>query len=111
MNLGERIQALLEEKQITQRELAEKIHVAPNTINGYIKNRRHPDYATIARIAENLDTSSDYLLGNTSCRYLPHSEASPGEDILLNNYRGLDDHHKQVLVDISACLYDTGHHS
>ncbi|MDD6306819.1 MAG: helix-turn-helix transcriptional regulator [Clostridiales bacterium] len=109
MNLGERIQALLDEKQITQRELAEKIHVAPNTMNGYIKNRRHPDYATIVRIAQNLDTSSDYLLGNTSCRELPQLEVSSEEDILLNNYRGLDDHNKQVLVDISYCLYANGH--
>lgn len=111
MNLGERIQTLLDEKQITQRELAEKLHVTPNTINGYIKNRRIPDCATLVQIAQNLDTSSDYLLGNTTCRSLPWLEISPIEDILLTNYRGLDDHHKQVLVNISACLYNNGHDS
>lgn len=111
MNFGERIQVLLDEKQITQRELAEKIHVAPNTLNSYIKNRRSPSHATVVQIAQILDTTSDYLLGNTSYRDLPRLETSSEEDILLYNYRGLDEHHKQVLVDISSCLYDNGHHS
>lgn len=105
MSLGERIQELLDEKQITQRELAERLHVTPNTINGYIKNRRCPDCATIVQIAQNLDTTSDYLLGNTTLRHVPETATSPGEDILLRNYRGLDDNKKLLLEELSASLY------
>ncbi|MBO5524525.1 MAG: helix-turn-helix transcriptional regulator [Roseburia sp.] len=110
MNLGERIQYLLDEKEITQRELAEKLHMTPNTINGYIKNRRSPDCATIVQIARNLDTSSDYLLGNTPCRTSPQTSISPDETLLLNNYRGLDDEYKTVLTEISSCLYRNCQH-
>lgn len=111
MNLGERIQYLLDEKQITQRELAEKLHVTPNTINGYIKNRRSPDCATIVQIAKHLETSSDYLLGNTTCRSFPQMYISPDEYLLLNNYRGLNEDYKVVLEEIASCLYHNCQHS
>ncbi len=106
MSLGERIQELLDEKQITQRELAARLHVTPNTINGYIKNRRCPDCATLVQIAQHLGTTSDYLLGNTASSLLPENNISPGEDILLKNYRALDDNTKLLLEELSACLYD-----
>ena len=111
MNLGERIQYLLDEKEITQRELAEKLHLTPNTVNGYIKNRRCPDCATIVQIAQNLDTSSDFLLGNTSCHTFSSSAISPDETLLLNNYRGLNEEYKLILSEISSCLYRNCRHS
>ena len=39
---SERLLLLLEEKNMTQKELAARIHIAPNTLNGYIRipNRR-----------------------------------------------------------------------
>ena len=40
MQIGTRIQKLLTEQGISQCRLAHDLHLNPNTINGYIKNRR-----------------------------------------------------------------------
>ena len=109
MNLGERIQELLDEKGISQRELATKLHMHPNTLNGYIRNRRYPDCETIALIASLLETSSDYLLGNTSTRVSFPSKFSPGEGLLHSNYRSLDAKGKHLLEAISVSLCSNLH--
>lgn len=105
MDLGNRIQNLLDEKDVTQRQLAADLHLNPNTVNGYIKNRRFPDCETIARIAAYLDTTVDYLLGNTNFRHCPHFPVSDREGLLLGNYRALNEHGKQTLEEISSSLY------
>ncbi|MBO5070157.1 MAG: helix-turn-helix transcriptional regulator [Roseburia sp.] len=56
----------MQEKHITQRELASALYLAPSTINGYLQSRRLPDCETLVQIALYLDTSVDYLLGTTS---------------------------------------------
>ena len=63
MGLGERLENLLEERELTQRKLAADLHMAPSTLNGYIKGHRQPDHETVIRIAEYFDVSTDYLLG------------------------------------------------
>lgn len=104
MQLGARIQELLTEKGITQRKLAEDLHLNPNTVNGYIRNRRSPDCETASRIAAYLDTSIDYLLGNNCLRRYPAISLSEKENILLSNYRSLDVHDQHVLDQLSVNL-------
>ena len=48
---------------ITQRELAERIGIAPNTYNQYETGKRQPDIATLQAIARELDVSLDELVG------------------------------------------------
>ena len=65
MHLGMRMRRLMQEKHITQRELAAALYLAPSTVNGYIQARRLPDCQTLVQIAVYLNTSTDYLLGIT----------------------------------------------
>jgi transcriptional regulator with XRE-family HTH domain len=58
-----RIRELREEKQITQRELADLLKVAQNTISNWEKGIREPDSKTLIKLAEIFDCSIDYLLG------------------------------------------------
>lgn len=111
MNLGERIQSLLDEKGISQRELAASLHMHPNTLNGYIRNRRCPDCETVAKIASFLGTTSDYLLGNTQTCVPPTPRFSSGEGLLLSNYRSLDESGKHLLEEISIVLCSNMHRS
>ncbi len=110
--MGSRIRVLLREKGVTQRELAAVLHLSPNTVNGYIQNRRTPDCETISRIAAYLDTSVDYLLGNTSLKSYPRHPLNYDEGRLLNNYRIMDDEKKHILENFSAalcvCSFTTG---
>lgn len=104
MNLGERIQCLLDEKNMTQRELAQLLHLAPNTVNGYIRNYRSPDCSTIVSIASQLDTSSDYLLGLSACSYPHPSDLSAEERKILLRYRRLDPDRKQFILELVSSL-------
>ena len=51
MQLGARIQQLLDEQGIPQYKLAADLHLNPSTVNGYIRGRRLPDCLTLSEIA------------------------------------------------------------
>ena len=62
MDFGNTIKALIEEQDITQKELATALNVAPSTISSYVQNTREPDFVTLKLIAKYFDVSIDYLL-------------------------------------------------
>lgn len=48
---------------MTQRELAEKLHINPSTVSKYMRLDKFPALDTFANICEILDVSSDEILG------------------------------------------------
>lgn len=62
MNFGDRLLNLLDEKDISQKDFAAMLNIAPSTLNGYIKNKRQPDFELVKNIVFILGTSADYLL-------------------------------------------------
>lgn len=64
--LGQRILLRRRDKRLTQEELGKHVGISGNTI-ARIERGRIQDLAgaVIARVAEALDTSTDYLLGRT----------------------------------------------
>ena len=46
MGVGDRIRKILEKKDLSQREFAESLNIAPTTLSGYITNKREPDLGT-----------------------------------------------------------------
>lgn len=105
MHFGTRIQNLLNEHGITQRQLAADLHLNPNTVNGYIKHRRFPDCVTLSQIAGYLGTNMDYLLGNTTIKVYPALSLTEEETRILNNYRSMDDERKLMLEEMAFALY------
>ena len=63
MNIGERIEKILEERNITQRELANIVDVDETIMSRIIKGNRKPKAEVLANIATALHTTTDYLLG------------------------------------------------
>lgn len=61
-----RLELALKEKDITQKELAIKIDVTPQTINDYVVGRREPNMRTKLAIAQALGVGIGYLLGRDS---------------------------------------------
>ena len=104
MIIGARIQELLTEKGISQRRLAADLFLHPNTVNGYIRNRRSPDFETANKIAEYLGTSLDDLLGNRNFHLHSDFMLNEKEDRLIQNYRLLDNHNQSVLEEMAANL-------
>lgn len=63
MEIGERINKLLNQSNISQRELAKMIGTDESIISRIIKGERKPKSDMLANIATALHTTSDYLLG------------------------------------------------
>lgn len=60
--IGDRIRYKREKKEISQYKLAGCLNIANNTLSQYEKNKRIPDVYTLKKIADELDTSLDYLV-------------------------------------------------
>lgn len=63
MNFGDRLRILIDERGITQKELASQLNIAPSTVSSYVQNTREPDFATLKSLAIYFSVSIDYLLG------------------------------------------------
>ena len=91
MTLGERIRRARKTKKMTQRELASRIGAAHNSISDWENNKNKPDPDTIELICGILDVTPNYILGSTD------DALSPSDKALLNKYRILDSHGKEVV--------------
>lgn len=60
---SERLKKAMSHRNMTQKELAVKTIISEVTISRYVNGQRTPKAKTIAKIAEALNVSSDYLLG------------------------------------------------
>lgn len=63
-----RLKELRKEHSITQQELADKIGIVRTAITNYETGRTIPDSETLSLIAKILNTTTDYLLGNSDIR-------------------------------------------
>ena len=72
---SKRLKAQLEKNKISQRELAEKTGITEVTISRYISAQRIPKATEIVKIANILNCSCDYLLGNENKREISLSTA------------------------------------
>lgn len=59
-----RLTLLMEEKDLTQTELASKIGITNVTISRYLSGERKPRIEIVTKLAEVLGTTVDYLLGS-----------------------------------------------
>lgn len=64
--IGKNIEKLLNERNMTNRELANRTGVTEVTIGRYVKGTREPNASALKSIAEVLGVSTDYLLGNST---------------------------------------------
>ena len=61
-SVGQRIKEMREDREFTQKQLADMIGVAQNTISQYEKGTAKTSIEIIVKLAEVLDTTTDYLL-------------------------------------------------
>ena len=62
--LSKRIKELRQEKNLTQRQLAEKANTTATSISAYEKGQKTPSMEVLCNIANALETSVDWLCGN-----------------------------------------------
>ena len=70
-----RLRDLREDHDITQKEMADYLHVRQNTYSQYETGHRQLPLEALIRLAEFFNTSTDYLLGLTDVT-LPYPRSS-----------------------------------
>jgi transcriptional regulator with XRE-family HTH domain len=60
----ERLAELRKEKGLTQEELGNTFNVTRHTVTMWETGNTEPDYATLIKLADFLEVSTDYLLGH-----------------------------------------------
>ena len=114
------LSALLEEKGITQRELAEKIEVTEVTISRYLSGERSPRIEIVSKIAEYFKVTVDYLLGierdygvgnapegHQEKEIAKHNEKLQEKEIQVafsSGFAGLNEENKKLAMEIIAGL-------
>ena len=93
MKLGDKMKELLEQNDMTQKELAEALGFTPAALGNYIRNVREPDYNTLIKIAEYFHVSVDTLLNHNYDR-----ELNNDEKILLSLFRSMTQEQKEIYL-------------
>ena len=65
---SERIVVLMSSHNLSQKELAERIGVTESAMSYYVNGVRTPRSDVLTRIAKELETTTDYLLGTTDVK-------------------------------------------
>lgn len=101
MKFGDRLRELLELNNLSQKQLGEKLNIAPSTIGNYVRNIREPDHATLVVFADYFKVSVDFLLGNNKSNKLCHEE-----QLLLTIYKELNTSYKKILLEEAKLLFE-----
>ncbi len=94
MQFGDILRSLLEEKMITQKQMADDLNIAASTIGNYIRNLRQPDFDTVRRIAQYFGVSTDYLLN-----YNSDKEFNKLENDLLRVFRAMTPEQQKIYTE------------
>lgn len=94
MKFSNKLRNLIEERNLTQKKVANDLNIAPSTMGGYVQGSSEPDFETLKRIAEYFNVSADYLLGvksiNCNCS---------AEDELLRVFRSLTNEQQRIFIE------------
>ena len=94
MTFGDNLRTLIEEWNMTQKELALQLNIAPSTLGNYIQNTREPDFSTLKLIAQYFDVSIDYLLDHPSDK-----TTTVKENEMLRIFRSLTEEQQYICME------------
>jgi len=93
LTFGEKIRESRKTQNLTQKQLANLIGAAHNSISDWENNKNKPDPDTIELLCGVLKITPNYLLASSE------DDFSPKEKIIIKKYRNLDPHGQRT-VDI-----------
>ena len=100
MNVAERIEELLKERDLSVNKLAEISHVAQSTLSSALKNKRRTSITvdTLEKICKGLGiTLSDFFKIDEQ-----QEMVSTREKLLLDNFRKMSEEKKKALIALLA---------
>lgn len=94
MTLGQKLRLMLDERNITQKQLALELNMAPSTLGGYIQDVSEPDYATLKLLARYFNVTTDYLLD-----YHYNKNYGSEFDELIRIFNALTEEQKELYIE------------
>lgn len=87
---NERFRKLKDESELSSKELAQELGVAPSTLSYYLKDRE-PNYDMLIKIADYFDVTIDWLVGRTDSRSSVYSalDEEIANTIVKNEYKDI----------------------
>lgn len=70
IKMGKRLKALRQSKQLTLKQVSERVGVSISVLSAYEVEDRHPSYNVLLKLATLYDVSTDYLIGREQARTL-----------------------------------------
>jgi transcriptional regulator with XRE-family HTH domain len=96
--IGKRLRALREKKGLKQIDIANVLGVSRTTYTQYETEKSEPDLATVAKLAEYFNCSTDYLLGKSDDPRPPDPDIKDAPLAFYGNTEGLNlDILKQII--------------
>lgn len=94
MSFGDNLRTLIMERNMTQKELALHLNIAPSTLGSYVQNTREPDFSTLKLLAKYFDVTIDYLLD-----YTLDKTSTPNENEILRIFRSLTEEQQYICME------------
>ncbi len=99
MTFSDILRQLIEERGLTQKQLARDMHIAVSTLGGYVQGTSEPDFDTLCSFSEYFGVSSDFLLGLPTGR-----TKSFREEDLLRIFRNMTHIQQSVYLEQGKAL-------
>lgn len=94
MSFCDTLRTLIDERGLTQKQLAQDLEIPVSTLGGYVQGTSEPDFEALKLFAKYFNVSADYLLnlkiGNTQ---------TPLENELLRIFRSLSTEQQELYLE------------
>lgn len=94
MSLSDRLRKLIDERDITQKQLAKELNIAASTLGGYVQGYSEPDFDTLKLLATYFDVSMDYLLD-----FQRDKKDTSQQDELLRIFQSLSEEQRELYLE------------
>ena len=94
MAFHERLHRLIEERGLTQKQMALELHIPVSTLGGYVQGTSEPDFATLRLLSAYFGVTADYLL-----EYPIGAAETPEETELLRVFRSLSPEQQFIFLE------------
>ena len=97
----DRIFALLKERKLTQKELAEKLNVSPQTITDWKKKKSNSFMGMVGKLSSALQTTPSWLCFGAGPKYMADSEKAEKDKLVL---QAMEAHSEKVRQDAISSM-------
>lgn len=94
MEFSDKLRLLIEEKKITQKQLAADLQIPVSTLGGYVQGTSEPDFETLKMISKYFEVTPNYLLD-----YHTNNIKNSKEEDILRIFRSLSEDQQDLYLE------------